>query len=76
MEIDKTILKKTNHCIHKFECLRNEDYLHNVKVEKCLNDEIVFVNCEDTNCKYRMRCGKHTTCYCPTKKEILRSLKR
>lgn len=76
LEIDELVVKKTNHCTHRFECLKVENYFLDAKVEKCLDGEILFVSCGNRRCNYRMDFGKSTICYCPTRKEIFRKYKK
>ena len=76
IEIDEFVLKKTNHCTHSFECLKNENHHLIAKVEKCLDGEILFVNCGNRNCNYKMNFSNSTTCYCPTRKEIFKKHKK
>ena len=73
--IDELVIKKTNHCNHGFECLKSEDHYLKTKVEKCLDGEILFVNCTNRHCNYKMNFGKSATCYCPTRKEIFKKYK-
>jgi len=76
LEIDELVVKKTNHCTHNFECLKNENYHLIAKVERCLDGEILFVNCGSRHCNYNMNFGNSTTCYCPTRKEIFKRYKK
>ena len=75
MEIDGLVIKKTNHCNHGFECLKNENHYLTAKVEKCLDGEILLMNCGNRKCNYKMNFGGSSTCYCPTRKEIFRQKK-
>lgn len=73
MKIDKEILKKTTRCEKKFECLKNENYTCIIlKVESHANGKVLFVNCENYICKYKMNFGDGTVCNCPTRQEIFR----
>lgn len=77
VEIDKRILKKTKQCVNNFECLKNEEYVCMVtKVERCIGGKVLFIDCSDRFCKYKMNYGNSTICNCPTRKEIFNKYKK
>lgn len=73
MEIDIDILKKTISCAHDFGCLKTENH-HCItsKVERCVNNKVHFINCDDKYCNYKMSFGHSTVCNCPIRQEIYR----
>ena len=77
MKIDENILKKTTRCENDFECLKDENYPCRVlKVESCINGEIIIVNCTKSKCLYKVIFGRKTICACPTRIEIYNKYKK
>ena len=65
MEIKKEILEKTLQCKKDFECIKNNKIC--CKVERRVNDEVFFVECNEKNsCNYRLSFGNFFICTCPT----------
>lgn len=71
MEIDENILKITTKCIDNYECLKNENHsCQKSKVESCINGKVLFINCIEMDCNYKMNYGGSAICNCPTRVEI------
>jgi len=71
VEIDQNILNETIHCDYDFECLKNKNFLcKRTKVENFISRKVLFINCNNLFCKYRMNFGDGVICHCPTRKEI------
>ena len=71
LEIDQKTIKETIHCDNNFECLRNENYVCRVaKIERCIGGKVLFIECKDRFCNYKIGFGDGTICTCPTRKEI------
>ena len=76
LKIDQTILNETTKCSNDFECLRNENYVcRTMKVESCIGGTILFMNCKDKLCNYKIYYGNGTICNCPVRKELYNKYK-
>lgn len=70
MNIDDSIIKKTNCCSKKHQCIKNPEYLNRIEVEKCVGEDILFMKCNGNKCSYSIRFGESITCICPVRKQI------
>lgn len=69
MEIDNQILKRTTQCDKSFVCQHdpNNCYCLSLKVERCVEGKIIFINCVNSLCKYYLSFGRAIICNCPTR---------
>ena len=71
MEINKKTINETIHCENNFECLENENYpCLLMKVENCIGEKLLFINCTKITCHYKVNFGYGVICKCPTRIEI------
>ena len=77
MEINKKTINETIHCENNFECLENENYsCLLMKIDNCIGEKVLFINCTKTNCYYKMNYGNSIICNCPTRTEIYHKYKK
>jgi hypothetical protein len=77
MIIDEKTLKETTKCVNDFECLKDENYTCRVvKVESCINKEVLFIDCKRFTCPYKVTWGNGVICSCPTRIEMYNQYKK
>lgn len=70
--VDESIKRRTE-CSKDFCCLKDgKSSCLNVKIDRFLSGDILFVNCRDESCEYRMIFGNSVICKCPTRVEIFK----
>lgn len=75
MEIDALIIKSAYSCSKKQKCINDKGFIY-CKVERCLNNEILFLECkEQLNCNYQLSYGNCQICRCPVRIEIFNKYK-
>ena len=77
MEIKKEVIDSTKKCDHKFECLSKKDCICLVsKAKSIIYNKALFIECEESNCKYNIIYGQSTICTCPVRNEIFKKYKQ
>lgn len=77
MKINRKIINETKYCENDFECLRNDNHhCFLMKVDNCISEKVLFINCTQLSCNYKMNFGNGTICNCPTRKEIYNKYKK
>lgn len=77
MIIDENIKNETKHCTNDFDCLKNVNHTCLlIKVDSHVNGKVLFIDCKNHNCHYKMSYGNGTICNCPTRNEIYRKYKK
>jgi len=70
--VDEGIIQRTE-CSKGFCCLNNEKHsCLNVKIDRFVSGETLFIDCKDESCDYRMTFGKSVICKCPTRMALFK----
>jgi hypothetical protein len=71
MEITEKIIKETTKCVKNFECLKNENHTCiTSKGIRSIDSKLLFVECNDGPCNYKLNFGYSKICNCPVRIEI------
>ena len=74
-KVDKKTIEQSTKCQKCFSCLENNGK-DLCKVNQCIEDKILFVECDDINyCSYQKSFGDNKYCQCPVRKEIFTKYK-
>lgn len=77
MEIHKTTLKETVRCVKSFECLSNDNHPCLIsKGIRSVESKLLFVECAEDHCNYKLSFGYSKICHCPVRIEIFNKYNR
>lgn len=68
--MEKFIVNSTAElCQNNHACLDMDGYKP-CEVVDCINNQLLFVKCEDRHCAYKLFYGDEVICQCPVRKEL------
>lgn len=68
-KINNSIVECADKCDINYACLKKESHSC-CFIEKCINDELLFLTYQNRKCNYFAKYGDSKFCMCPVRKEI------